>query len=101
MDILLNLSDFCQSLKNVTEQKAAAQEREVISPYILDELLPLLEQGTYPRLADIDFSQFDEDDPPALARYIEARERVSYDLENFNRSLCLAQPKSCKRRMFL
>lgn len=101
MPAVINVAALVKGLHEVPETLVDQEEREGIAPYLLDTVLPVLMQGIPPLLQDIDFEQFEVEDPPRLAGYLEERERRTYNLEAFNDKLCGLSPVCVKTRAFL
>lgn len=75
MPLYLDLESLSSLLDEEPETDVEAEEQEPVNSYLLHEVLPRLELGLYPRLADIDYDEFDRYDPTALLGYIEEAER--------------------------
>ncbi len=77
MALFLDLESLASLLDEEPETDVEAEEQEPVNSYLLQEILPLLEQGLYPRLADIDYDEFECYDPAVLLGYVEeARQRM-------------------------
>lgn len=71
MALFLDLESLASLLDEEPETDVEAEEQEPVNSYLLHEVLPLLELGLYPRLADIDYDEFECYDPAALLGYPE------------------------------
>lgn len=101
MSAVIDFSALVRELHETSETLVDQEARANISPYLLDTLLPLLEQGTFPKLRDIDFAQFEEDDPLYLAGYVQERSHCVYQMLELNRNLCKFTPVCTNTRAFL
>ena len=101
MPAMIDAAALAGALHEAPETRVDQREREGISPYLLETILPMLEREAYPRLREIDFERFEADDPPQLAWYIQARTRRAYRLTELNRRLCELPPACGKTRAFL
>ncbi len=101
MAVAINFVMLADKLHETPEILVEQENRADISPYLLDTILPLLEQGIYPRLRDIDFAQFEMEDPPRLAEYVQERAHRVYQLSALNQNLCKLSPVCAKTRAFL
>lgn len=101
MPAVINFTTLVSELRKVPETLVDQEEREIISPYLLETVLPLLQAGVPPLLRDIDYEQFEQEDPPRLVGYLEKCEHRSYRLEQFNDRLCGLSPACVKTRAFL
>ena len=101
MNVTLDLPALAAGLREAPETPVDQDERDSISPYLLDTILPMLERGEYPGLKDIDFHQFDLYDPPRLADYLQKAGQRKYELGNFAQSLCELPPSRTAVRAFL
>lgn len=101
MSAVINFAALSSELRKVKETLVDQEEREGIAPYLLETVLPLLLKGSPPLLRDIDFEQFEVEDPPHLAGYLEERGQRAYNLEAFNDKLCGLSPACVKTRAFL
>lgn len=81
MALFLDLESLASLLDEEPETDVEAEEQEPVNSYLLHEVLPLLELGLYPRLADIDYDEFECYDPAALLGYIE--ESGATDVESW------------------
>lgn len=88
-------------LREAPETLVDEKEREDISPYLFETILPMLAKGDYPRLRDIDFEQFELYDPPRLVGYMEKRGRRESQLRQLNQTLCDTVPVCVGERAFL
>lgn len=59
MALFLDLESLASLLDEEPETDVEAEEQEPVNSYLLHEVLPLLELGLYPRLADIDYDEFE------------------------------------------
>ena len=78
MALFLDLESLASLLDEEPETDVEAEEQEV---------LPLLELGLYPRLADIDYDEFECYDPAALLGYIEESGRRMWNHGELIRSI--------------
>ena len=88
-------------LREAPETLVDEKEQGDISPYLLETILPMLVNGNYPRLRDIDFEQFELYDPPELVGYMEKRDRRESQLKQLNQKLCDTVPVCVGERAFL
>ncbi len=96
-----DLNALAKELHEVPETLVDQEDREGISPYMFEVILPMLARGEYPLLRDIDFDQLDLYDPPRLAGYVEERRRREYQLTSLNERLCRLSPACVKMRAFI
>lgn len=101
MPYVLDLKQVAESLQEAQESSEMDEARADINPYLLEVLLPLLNQGRYPLLKDIDFDAFDMEDGPNLVYFLEESERIQYRLEGLNRKLGELLPYCPPTRAFL
>ena len=101
MPAAIDLTALAQELRKAPETLVDQEEREAVSPYMLDAILPMLARGEPPRLRDIDYEQFELYDPPRLAGYVQDRGRRVSGLYHINRNLCQTEPACLKKRAFL
>ena len=83
----LELESLASLLDEEPETDVEAEEQEPVNSYLLHEVLPLLELGLYPRLADIDYDEFECYDPAALLGYIEESGRRMWNHGELIRSI--------------
>lgn len=100
MPAVLDIAALAEELRQTDETLVDQQAREEVSPYLLEKILPMLMRGDYPRLRDIDFEQFEIDDPPTLAGYMQERGQREYQLTELNKPLCNLPPACMKKRAF-
>lgn len=101
MSAVIDFSSLVRELHETSETLVDQEAREELNPYLLNVILPMLMQGKYPKLKDIDFEQFEQYDPPELVGYIEECGRREFALTSFNSSLCELTPSCVKTRAFL
>ena len=101
MPAAIDLTALTQELRKAPETLVDQEEREAVSPYMLDVILPMLARGEPPMLRDIDYEQFELYDPPRLAGYVQDRGRRVSGLYHINRNLCQTEPACLKKRAFL
>lgn len=101
MSAVIDFNALTKELREAPETLVDQEDRDGISPYMFEVILPMLARGEYPLLRNIDFDQFDADDPPRLAGYIEECDRREYQLTVLNESLCRLRPACAKTRAFL
>ena len=70
MPVTTELALLAGLMRDAPETLVDEAEREDISPYMFETILPMLAKGEYPRLRDIDFEQFELCDPPRLVEYM-------------------------------
>ena len=87
MALFLDLESLASLLDEEPETDVEAEEQEPVNSYLLHEVLPLLELGLYPRLADIDYDEFECYDPAALLGYIEESGRRMWNHGELIRSI--------------
>ena len=75
MSAFTDLALLAGLLREAPKTLVDEKEQGDISPYLLETILPMLVNGNYPRLRDIDFEQFELYDPPELVGYMEKRDR--------------------------
>lgn len=101
MSAVIDFNALAKELHEVPETLVDQEDREDISPYMFEVILPMLVQGEYPLLREIDFEQFEQRDPARLAGYIQDRDRRVYELTSINKNLCHLTPTCVKTRAFL
>ena len=101
MPYVLDLKQVAESLQEAQEGSDMDEAGADINPYLFETLLPLLEQGQYPLLKDIDFDAFDLEDGPNLVYFLQESERIQYRLESLNRQLGELLPYCPPTRAFL
>lgn len=101
MAAVVDFAVLTRELHKVSETLVEQKARENLNPYLLNVILPMLTQGKYPKVKDIDFEQFEQYDPPELVGYIEEHRQRQYELASFNDSLCKLAPSCVKTRAFL
>ena len=87
MALFLDLESLARLLDEEPETDVEAEEQEPVNSYLLHEVLPLLELGLYPRLADIDYDEFECYDPATLLGYIEESGRRMWNHGELIRSI--------------
>ena len=92
MPYVLDLKQVAESLQEAQEGSDMDEAGADINPYLYETLLPLLEQGQYPLLKDIDFDAFDMEDGPNLVYFLQ---------ESLNRQLGDLLPYCLPTRAFL
>ena len=101
MPAVIDLAVLVAQLREAPETLVDQEDREGISPYLLEVILPMLTRREYPLLRDIDYEQFDQRDPARLAEYMEDRGRRTSELACLNGSLCGLEPAWASTRAFL
>lgn len=101
MPASIDLTMLAAELRKAPETLVDQEDREDISPYLLEVILPMLARGEPPMLRDIDFDQFELYDPPRLAGYIQECGHREYALTSINKNLCHLPPACVKTRAFL
>ena len=101
MAAVVDFAVLTRELHEVSETLVDQKAREELNPYLLNVILPMLMQGKYPKLKDIDFEQFELYDPPELVSYIEEQHRRKYELTGVTYNLCELTPSCVKTRAFL
>lgn len=97
----IDFTSLVRELREAPETFVDLEDREDISPYMFEFILPMLLRQEFPLLKDIDFEQFEQRDPARLAGYMQERDRREYELTSLNRNLCLLSPTCVKTRAFL
>lgn len=97
----LNLSSLVRRLREAKEDLMSQRTRGEVNPYLLKTIVPLLEQGIAPRLADIDFDAFELYDIRQLIDYFQKQSWDSYQLRRHTDKLCQAAPAWAQARAFL
>lgn len=80
---VLDLGELHKQLRQTEEHEPHFDEE--LNPYLLDTVLPQLEGEEPIRLEQIDFDQFDEEDPFTILDYYYWRERALF-LDNLRRN---------------
>ena len=101
MSAFTDLALLAGLLREAPKTLVDEKEQGDISPYLLETILPMLVNGNYPRLRDIDFEQFELYDPPQLVEYLQKRSCREYQLTQMNQTLCKTVPVCVKDRTFL
>lgn len=101
MPSVIDLTTLAREVHEAPETLVDQEDREDISPYMFEVILPMLARGKYPLLRDIDFDQFDQRDPARLAGYMQDRNRRAGELTWLNRGLCGLEPAWVTARAFL
>lgn len=101
MAAVIDFAALAKELRDTPETLVDQEEREDISPYMFEAILPMLMRGEYPLLRDIDFDQFDQCDPARLAGYMQDRGQRVSELTCLNRNLCGLEPAWVTTRAFL
>lgn len=84
-------------------QRAEASETtptQGVNSYLLEKVLWPTLQGNPPRLNQIDYDQFTEDDLYEMADYCEHREATSRKLSQFVGAVAAISPIPCRSRQF-
>ncbi len=101
MAATIDFAALAAELREVPETLVDQKERENISPYMFEVILPMLARGEYPLLRDIDYEQFSQCDPARLAGDMEDRRCRVSELTYLNSSLCGLEPAWAHTRAFL
>ncbi len=101
MPAVIDLNALARELREVPETLVDQEDREDISPYMFDVILPMLLRSEYPLLRDIDFDQFEQRDPARLAGYMQDLAQREYNLTAINQGLCHLPPACVNTRAFL
>ena len=101
MNAVIDFAVLAKELREAPETLVDQKDREDISPYMLEVILPMLARGEFPLLKDIDFDQFDRNDPCRLAEYAQNHSNRAYTLEKLNQELCELVPLCVSTRAFL
>lgn len=101
MAAVIDFAALTAQLREAPETLVDQEDREDISPYMFEVILPMLARGEYPLLRDIDYEQFDQYDPARLAGYMEDRGRRTNELTCLNQNLCALEPAWVNTRAFL
>lgn len=104
MPSVIDLTTLARKLREAPEtlvDQEDRKDREDISPYMFEVILPMLAREEYPLLRDIDFDQFEQRDPARLAGYMQDRGRRRSELTWLNRGLCGLEPAWVTVRAFL
>lgn len=94
----LDLNALNTQLRQV--EACEPQFDEELNPYLFNTVVPMLEQGEL-TLGQIEFDEFDEEDPFTILRYFEWKSDLSRDMRQINSSLCQLPPACTKVRAFL
>lgn len=101
MPAAIDIAALAEELREAQETLVDQEDREDISPYMFEVILPMLVRGEYPLLRDIDYDQFDQRDPARMAGYMQDRGRRVSELTWLNRGLCDLKPAWANTRAFL
>jgi len=96
---VLDLGELLKQLKQTEEHEPRFDEE--LNPYLLHTVLPRLEGKEPIRLEQIDFEQFDEDDPFAIIRYYCWQDGLCGDMRRINDRISDILPACTKARAFL
>lgn len=94
----INSKALCEAF-----QYAAAEETvpaESVSGYLLEQVLRPTLRGNPPRLRDIDYDAFDEEDIDELIPFYEEMQIVSEELQKFLTAVASVAPVPCHSRHF-
>lgn len=96
---VLDLGELLKHLRQTEEHEPHFDE--VLNPYLLHTVLPQLESEEPIRLEQIDFDQFDEDDPFTIIRYYCWKEDLCRNMHRINKRISNVLPSCVKTRAFL
>ena len=96
---VLDLGELHKQLRQTEEHEPHCDEE--LNPYLLDTVLPQLEGEEPIRLEQIDFDQFDEEDPFTILDYYYWRENLCNTMRHINRRISDILPSCVKTRAFL
>lgn len=96
---VLDLGELHQQLRQAEEHEPHFDEE--LNPYLLDTVLPQLEGEEPIRLEQIDFDQFDEEDPFTILDYYYWRENLCSKMYRINKRISNILPSCVKTRAFL
>lgn len=82
---VLDLGELHKQLRQTEEHEPHFDEE--LNPYLLDTVLPQLEGEEPIRLEQIDFDQFDEEDPFTILDYYYWRENLCNTMRHINRRI--------------
>ena len=74
---------------------------EPLNPYLMQVVVPALEREEPLTIGDIDFDEFDADDPYTVLRYYNWSEKLREELRAMADRICEIRPTSAKKRSFL
>lgn len=94
----LHLKDLSRAFRRA--EAAETTPTEGVNFYLLEEVLRPTLQENPPRLKDIDYAQFEEDDLYELAGYYEQLEATSKKLSQFVGAVATLDPVPCRSRQF-
>lgn len=99
MERTLDLSVLCHHLWEIEEHEFRfAQE---LNPYLMEDILPQLENEKLMNLRQVDFDQFDEDDLNMVLGWFAWKERIIDHLSSLAEKLKKIPPTSTRARTFL
>lgn len=96
---VLDLGELCKQLRQAEEYEP--QFDKELNPYLFHTVLPQLEGEEPLRLEQIDFDQFDEDDPFTIIDYYYWQESLCSKMRQINRRISNILPSCVKKRAFL
>ena len=96
---VLDLGELHKQLRQTEEHEPHFDEE--LNPYLLDTVLPQLEGEEPIRLEQIDFDQFDEEDPFTILDYYYWRGKIFYKKRPHNKRVFRILPSCVKTRAFL
>lgn len=99
MKKVLNLFQLSCYLRQLEE----SEERfgEPLNPYLMQVVIPALKREAPLTIGDIDFDEFDADDPYTVLRYYNWSEKLREELRAMADRICEIRPTSAKKRSFL
>ena len=96
---VLDLGELYKQLRQAEEHEPHFDEE--LNPYLLDTVLPQLEGEEPIRLEQIDFDQFDEEDPLTILKYYYWQEIRCGKMRHINGRIADILPSCVKTRAFL
>lgn len=94
----VDLRVLCQKLSDLDAEETV--DSSEVNPYLLNEVLRLIQNGIALRYGDIDYSEFDPDDIRVLAYYCKTCDQVSYQLNETIKKIIKIPPAASVTRAF-
>lgn len=94
----MNLKELQRAFRKVTEGETVP--RDGLNAYLLEQVLRPTMLGRPPRLNEIDYEQFEEDDIGRLAEYYDHLESTSRQLSQFVGAVASIAATPCRARQF-
>lgn len=94
----LHLKELCRELGRAKEEETVPAAG--VNPYLLEKVFRPALRGEAPKIAKIDYDQFEEEDISGLYDYYESMWRTSQKLEQFTGAVANLNPIACRNRRF-